>query len=184
MTKQLLVYVKPKMLLLIGFAIIGLSLAGSYLYLFEESKQNYMTWQGKLRNLQRNQDAFDFDDRIEQLQFEIERLNGPSDSDALNEPASKRVAGIITRFDQIAEEHSVVLLGVTPGSAIPVAVFDELPFFVEVVGNYAGLFNWLYDVESRVELIVVKRFDIRPIGNASQRHMRLTIAIYDPRPGL
>lgn len=179
MIKGLLAYVEPKMLMFLGIAIIGLTLTGAYLYLFKESLQSYVAWHDKLARLQRDfTSTLTLDSDIQNLRNEIVKLDSASESATSDASFSEMIAIVIGQLDQIAQQHSVMLLGVRPGSYTPVYMFDEMPFYVEVMGSYRSLFNWLYEIDNRLGSLVVKRFEIEPGASQAERHMRLTIVSY------
>lgn len=179
MIKGLLAYVEPKMLLFLGIAIIGLTLTGSYLYLFKESLGSYVEWHDKLELLQSEfTSTLALDSDIQNLRNEIVKLNSASKSATSDVSFSKMIAIVIGQLDQIAQQHSVTLLGVRPGNYIPVYMFDEMPFYVDVMGSYRSLFNWLYEIENKLGSLVVKRFEIEPGASQAERHMQLTIVSY------
>lgn len=179
MIKDLLEYIEPKMLLLLGLAIIGLTFTGAYLYLFKESSASYFAWQDKLERLKNERvSSLTLASDIQNLRNELDKLNSAANSAPPEKSFSKMIATVIGQLDEVAEQHSVALLGVRPGNTTPVYMFDEMPFVVEVMGGYNNLFSWLYDIENRFESLVVKRFEIEPIGKQSDRRMRLTIVSY------
>jgi Tfp pilus assembly protein PilO len=180
--KDLLAYVEAKMLLLLGLAIVGLTLTASYLYLFKEPSVVFFKWHEELEKLQNKRSSvLSLDVGIQNLRNELVKLNGATKPSFPRTSLSQTIATVIGQLDQIAEQHSVTLLGIRPGTYTPVYVFDEMPFLVEVMGTYSNLFNWVYEIETRLESLVVKRFEIEPISEQQERRMRLTIVLYHPR---
>ena len=170
------------MLLLLGLAIIGLTLTASYLYLIKEPSVVFFKWQEDLEKLQNKRNsALSLDVCIQNLQNELVKLNEITKPSSARPSLSRTIATVIGQLDQIAEQHSVTLLGIRPGNYAAVYMFDEMPFLVEVTGTYSNLFNWVYEIETSSASLVVKRFEIEPISEQQERRMRLTIVSYHPR---
>ena len=62
-------------------------------------------------------------------------------------PPEKMESYIVDRLDHLSAAHEVELVGVTPGEPEEVLMFDEVPYDVEVSGEYFALFRWLREVE-------------------------------------
>ena len=88
---------------------------------------------------------------------------------------------IVDRLDSISAVHDVELVGVTPGAAEEVLMFDEVPYDVEVEGDYFALFRWLREVERELRPMVVKEFNIRPLSKSEAVTMKLRLAAYRQR---
>ncbi len=92
---------------------------------------------------------------------------------------SQMVAHIIGRLDQISVRHSVSLDSVTPGNQGRILAFTEAPFDVEVQGDYFDLYAWLQDAEVELRPLVVKQFELNPLGGgAGGLKMRLRVVSY------
>ena len=93
-------------------------------------------------------------------------------------PPEKMESYIVDRLDRISASHEVELVGVTPGEAQEVLMFDEVPYDVRVEGDYFALFRWLREVERELRPMVVKEFNIRPLADTEAVAMKLRLASY------
>ena len=164
---------------MIFLAMITLTLLATYLYVFKKPWATLVIRQTALRELKdEQQNSTPLGSDIEQTEKQIalleHELNGGSKL-----PAKQLVAHIINQLDQIAKNHGVKLSGITPGNKKSILMFDEIPFHIEINGDYHNLYDWLQEVGSRLGPMVVKEFEIQP--NKTEKHsleMRLTIASY------
>jgi Tfp pilus assembly protein PilO len=85
---------------------------------------------------------------------------------------------VIDALDRVSVRHDVKLESVTPGTVTQVVMFTELPYQVQVTGNYFSLFEWFRDVENELRPMVVKNFEMEK-GRGSERiEMSLQIVAY------
>jgi Tfp pilus assembly protein PilO len=91
---------------------------------------------------------------------------------------SKMVAHVISRLDNISSKHAIKLLGVRPAPPGTVKYFEELPFSIEVSGNYFSLFEWLQEVEGELGPMVVKKINIHPVKSTQKQIMQLNMVSY------
>ena len=97
------------------------------------------------------------------------RLVGASWGVPLEEMESFVIAGL----DRISVRHEVELKSVTPGQVGSVLSFDELPYQVQVAGDYFSLFDWLQDVEQELIPMVTKGFEMARRGKSVTLQLRL-----------
>ena len=67
---------------------------------------------------------------------------------------------VIDVLDRISARHGIDLVSVVPGEKAEVLMFEELPYDVEVRGEYFRLFDWFREVERELHPMVVKRFEL------------------------
>ena len=73
-----------------------------------------------------------------QIALYQEKLN-PDESKV---SANLLVAKVIGKLDQIAKQQSIRLIRVEPREIMPVLIFEEMPFLIEIEGSYLSLFKW------------------------------------------
>jgi Tfp pilus assembly protein PilO len=122
------------------------------------------------------------------LDVEISRIRDDLDSlehrlhgDTVNLPENQLEAFIIGHLQNISWRNNIQLLGVKPGKGNKVHIFDEVPFEVEVSGDYFDLFNWLQNLGEDLGFVVVKHFTIRPLDQnetSPRLTAKLTIVSY------
>jgi Tfp pilus assembly protein PilO len=96
-------------------------------------------------------------------------------------PPEKLESYIVDRLDHISASHEVELVSVAPGEAEEVLMFDEVPYDVEVQGDYFALFAWLREVERELRPMVVKEFNMKPLSKSEDVVMKLRLASYRQR---
>ena len=93
-------------------------------------------------------------------------------------PTSQMASHVIGRLDGLARDFGVRLAGVKPGAHGEVLGFAEVPFDVQVEGDYLRLMGWLGRVEGELHPMVVKRFRIEPLADAGLLRMELRVVSY------
>jgi Tfp pilus assembly protein PilO len=87
-------------------------------------------------------------------------------------------AQVVGRLDRISTDHKVKLSAVTPGETNKVLMFEEVPFDIEVMGRYADLYSWLYEVTVQLGPMVIPQFKIRYNPGAALLNMNVKLASY------
>ncbi len=88
-------------------------------------------------------------------------------------PLEEMESFVIGGLDHISVRHQVELKSVTPGQVGSVLSFDELPYQVQVAGDYFSLFDWLQDVEQELIPMVTKGFEMARRGESVTLELRL-----------
>jgi hypothetical protein len=91
------------------------------------------------------------------------------------------VCALIGRLQGVSWGANVELVGVKPGHAARVLGFEEMAFEVEVRAEYQALYAWLGELAEKLGFILVKRYDIAPVGagkEADMLRMKLTMVFY------
>lgn len=94
-------------------------------------------------------------------------------------PLEEMESFVIGGLDRISVRHEVELKSVTPGQLGSVLSFDELPYQVQVAGDYFSLFDWLQDVEQELIPMVTKGFEMARRGESVT--LKLRLVAYKPR---
>lgn len=179
MYKALQQQVQPRMLVIMMLSIILMILVSSYLYVlkkpfqgFRQNKQTLVLLQNEL------QTGVPLQKQIESQQKLVEHLNLKLHGTGPKLTESKMVAYVIGKLDEIASRHQVILSSVKPQNSEILFTFKELPFRIEISGDYFNLYAWLKDVENDLRPIVIKQFDISPNNQNKKRKMLLTLVAY------
>jgi len=179
MIRYLQEQVQPAMRLILMASLLLLTLLGGYLYVIKPGLGNYRQTQQTLSLLQ---DELSFGVTVpEQLtatQNTVQQLEQQLMGSAPNMPINQKTAFVIGRLDAISSQHQVHLHSVKPGEVASIAMFQELPFNIELGGSYFKLVDWLQQVEQDLGPIVVKEFTLRPNPVGNDLIMKLTLVAY------
>jgi Tfp pilus assembly protein PilO len=160
-------------------AIVVLTCLTAYLYGFKKPLQDYKLLKSNSRLLEAKvENGGGISRELDRFQNEIDFLTKRLQGQTPPLSNSKMVAHVINRLDIISSKHAVQLLGVRPASPGTVKYFEELPFSIEVSGNYFSLFDWLQEVEMELGPMVVKKINIAPISGTQEQMMRLSMVSY------
>lgn len=159
--------------------LVGLTLLGSYLYLFKPPIAEY-------RQLKQTRAVLAVEAKsavhqaaeLDALKQELERLHQRLYGGDGRLPAKHIEAYIVGQLDQISARHEVQLVSVTPGAGQEVAMFQEIPFDIKITGDLFSLFEWLHELEKGVGPITVKQFEITPEAAFKRLSMKLTMVSY------
>jgi len=173
--------IPPRIMYLVLVSIVLLTGLASYLYLYKKPlaeydrlKHNHILLQGKTGN--KSQVQADLDRLTKEIQGIRQELQG--DTPALS--VNALVAYAIEKIDVISDRHQVQFVSVKPGTGNRVFQFEEIPFVVEVAGDYFSLYGWLYDLEKELGPMVVKEYELKPDNRTKKLTMKLEIASYRP----
>ena len=180
MYKVLQEQIQPRMLMGLLVSIILMALLSSYLYVIKQPFNGFRQQQQTLTLLQDEvTTGIPLQNRIKSQQQLVKQLNTKlHGAGAEDLPTNKMVPHIIGALDKIANRHKVNLASVKPQNTESLFTFREVPFQIEISGEYFNLFAWLRDVENELGPIVIKQFDISSIAQSNDRRMILTIASY------
>jgi Tfp pilus assembly protein PilO len=160
-------------------AIVVITCLAGYLYGFKKPIQEYRLLQSSSRLLEAKvESGSGISQELAAVQSEIDVLTQQLQGQTPVMSNSKMVAYVINGLDAISSEHSVQFLGLKPAAPGIVKYFEELPFSIEVSGNYFSLFDWLQEVERELGPMVVKKIDIEPLGGTEEQIMRLNMVSY------
>ncbi|MBF0187698.1 MAG: type 4a pilus biogenesis protein PilO [Magnetococcales bacterium] len=159
--------IRPQMMLLLLITLPTLIGLAAYIHLFKAPIQEFI----KLRDLHHQyvtdmgsmgatslETAFTAGrNRIAALE---KRLHGNDE----RLPSNQLESFIIGRLDMLSKKHGVHLESVNPIGVTPVQEFLEVPFEIEVTGDFFALFAWVADVERTLNPMIVKQFSLLPAG--------------------
>jgi Tfp pilus assembly protein PilO len=165
-------------------ALVILTCLAAYLYGFKEPLKAYKLLKMDTTLLEAKvENGSGMTLELERVQSEIAGLTKRLQGEAPPMSHSKMVAHVINRLDIISSKHVVQLLGVRPAVPGSTKYFEELPFSIEVSGNYFSLFDWLQEVERELGPMVVKKINVEPTGGIKEQIMRLNLVSYRLKKG-
>ena len=160
-------------------AVVILTGLAAYLYVFKKPIQDYKLLKAETKLLEAKvESGVGISHKLAGIQSEIDMLQKGLQGQTPPLSNSKMVAHVISRLDNISSKHAIQLLGVRPAPPGTVKYFEELPFSIEVSGNYFSLFEWLQEVESELGPMVVKKINIQPISSTQKQIMQLNMVSY------
>lgn len=179
--ETLLEQARPEMLIGAASLLVVLVASAGYLYAIKPPLSEYRVLVEKHEGAELARDLEppdpdpnlipDLESKVAQVR---NRLYGGSSQVSMREMESY----VLDALDRIAANHGTELERVTPGSPDTVLMFDELPYDVEIRGSYHGVFAWLWDAESELGPMVVKRFSMDPVSDTDSVRMRLRLVAY------
>ncbi len=160
-------------------SVIGLTLLASYLYLFKKPYQEYTQLKENRDLLQKTVDSgTQLSQNILIVKEKVDGIKKELQGDGPVMPLNKMIAHTIDRLDTISSHHTIQLLSVKPTSPKKVFMFKEIPFSIEVSGQYYSIYQWLQEVEEGLGPMVVKKFEIIPQSSESNLLMKLNMVSY------
>ena len=116
------------------------------------------------------------------LRTHVDVLERAFHGDMANLPLKQMEAFIIGRLQGISWSTDVQFMGVQPEDGGLSGQFSELLFNVELQGRYFDIFDWLEAVREQLGFVVIKQFEITPVGPTGvaepQLQVNLTMASY------
>ena len=160
-------------------AIVVIVCLAAYLYVFKKPWQEYELLKTNTRLLEaRVEGGSGISRELAAMQDEVESLTRHLQGQTPPLSSSKMMARVINVLDIISAKHAVQFLGLKPAVPGTVKYFEELPFAIEVSGNYFSLFDWLQEVEGELGPMVIKKIDIETPGASEAQIMRLNMVSY------
>lgn len=83
---------------------------------------------------------------------------------------------VVGELQKISWQQGVTLKGVKPLSSKSIHIFNEIPFEVELRGDYFSLFAWLQAVNHQLGFVVVDQLEIKA-GNRSPSDPNLDMTL-------
>lgn len=91
--------------------------------------------------------------RLDELKY---RLHG----DMADLPVRQVESYIIGRLQRISWNNGIELVSVEPAMGERVQIFQEMLFNVQLSGQYADLYHWLWDARNELGFVVVKEYQL------------------------
>ena len=115
------------------------------------------------------------DAQLAGLRADVEVLERELHGDMANLPVKQMEAFIIGRLQGISWRNDVQLIGVVPADGGLAGEFSELLFDVELHGRYLDMFAWLESVKGELGFVVIKQFEMMPMGQAGAEELELRV---------
>ena len=180
LTNKLLEWLSPQRWLAVWASAVALTLLGGYVRVVQPSVKEYRQLESEKESelSQLEQGVATGPERIADLEAQVGELRDELFGGSSSVPAEKIESFIIDRLDRLSARHRVELLGVAPETPGHVLMFQELPYEVEVSGEYRSLYKWLVDAERELRPLVVKTFEMRPAERTTGVDLQLRLVAY------
>jgi len=174
-----LVQIRKELLAFVLIMILGSMLLLAWQYVIKKPFHEYKELaQARERLEQLVASGETITEKIRQYRQEIAVLSKKLRGEQPLLSSEEITAHVIGRLDKISADHKVILSRVTPGDINKVLMFEEVPFDIEVMGKYADLYNWLYEVTVQLGPMVIPQFKIRYTPGAPLLNMNVKLASY------
>jgi len=111
--------------------------------------------------------ADSLDGEIENIEKEITMLDRNLHGEMVGLPDRQMEAYVIGRLQEISWKNRVKLLGVRPGTVNTINSLEEIPFDVEVSGDYFDMYAWLQDLGTELGFMAITHFNISSLNSGS-----------------
>jgi len=177
--KTLQQQIQPRMLLFLLSSLLVLALMASYLYIIKTPLKELRESRQTLALLNNEvQTGIPVQSQIAMQQQQVQELTIKLKGSGPKLPVNKMVAYVIGELDKLADRYRVNLNHVQPENPEMLFTFKELPFHVEISGDYFSLYAWLKAIEKELGPVIIKQFKLSPSGQSKQRKMDLMIVTY------
>ena len=130
---------------------------------FVQYRQSRQTLEGLEKTIQ---GSGSMPEETERVENEITQLDRNLHGDLGDLPASRIEAYLIGRLQEISWKNHIRLLGVRPGSGSTLSSLEEIPFDVEVSGDYFDLYTWTQDLAKELGFMAISHFNISPLNSS------------------
>lgn len=118
-------------------------------------------------------DSPPFSEEIGKLDLEVKTLEQRLQAVNTTLAADQLLVSVVGELDRIASRHNVVLASVKPDSEKAVVMFDEMPFAIELRGEFLPLTAWLHTVESELDTLAITQFGVRRTPDSLTANLRI-----------
>ena len=115
--------------------------------------------------------------QLQDTRSEVEQLSYQLHGDMAGLPDNQMESYIIGRLQNISWNTGVELASIIPGKGKQVQTFQETLFDVKINASYFDFFQWLQRINQELGYIVVKKFDISPLGRQDDANPKLNISL-------
>ena len=109
---------------------------------------------------QASRDGTELESHLQEQRKKIQDLNYRLHGDMANMPVRQVESYIIGRLQRISWGNNVELVSVEPGMGDRVEIFQEMIFNVQLSGQYADLYSWLWEARNELGFVVVKEYGL------------------------
>lgn len=141
----------------IGFIITSATVA----YFVVPSAKSYWASSREVSVLLRAaQDGDELEENLREQSEQISELNYRLHGDMANMPVRQIESYIIGRLQRISWANDVELVSVEPATGERVEIFQEMIFNVQLSGQYASLYDWIWEARNELGFVVVKEYGL------------------------
>lgn len=145
--------------LLIGVGAIITSATVAY-FVVPHAKSYWASSREVAVLLQAAQDGNELDDHLREQVERIKDLDYRLHGDMANMPVRQIESYIIGHLQRISWGNDVELVSVQPATGERIEIFQELIFNVQLSGQYADLYEWIWEARNDLGFVVVKEYGL------------------------
>lgn len=151
-------------LLLLGFGAV-LTCAAVALLVIPNAK----AYQAASREVsvlrQASRDGEALETHLQEQHEKIQDLNYRLHGDMANLPVRQIESYVVGRLQGISWGNNIELVSVEPATGERVEIFQEMIFNVQLSGEYADLYQWLWEARNELGFVVVKEYGLARRNN-------------------
>lgn len=171
----------PRLMLLLLIAVAVLILSSGYSGLFKQPVKDYRQLETQYQNLkQQPYDPEAITIEINKLEQEIMDLNQKLTEKGREILKGTKAIKLISDLGSYAKTNNLQLLGVSPAELVIGKHYSETPFRLELTGEYAQLYKFVYTLEHSNMPLFIKDFTLSPGETVDSRNMKLTLSLIQP----
>ena len=184
MLEELTKNLNPRMMFLLLFAGAVLISSTGYSIWFKKPIKEYGQLQIRYETMQnRPSDLASVEKATQKLRKEIDDLNAQLTEIGREVLKGTKPLSVISDLGAYAKQHNVQMVGIKPAPLIKGKLYTEVPFNVELLGDYAQLFKWVYSLEHSKSPLFIKEFSMLSGSGTENRKMQLTVGLIQPNHG-
>jgi Tfp pilus assembly protein PilO len=115
--------------------------------------------------------------QLQKIDNDVKGLSRELHGDMAQLPVKQMESFVIGRLQKVSWATDVELVSVQPGSGKKVQNFQERLFEVKLSAHYHDFFEWLQIVNHELGYIVVKKFEIVPLGSDETENPELNLLL-------
>ena len=164
--------------------LVLLTAGGGHLYVVGPSLQRYGQLEGERSQLKADLKAHGDaanPTTLAVINQEVIELRDRFQGGSAGVPLQEIESYVIDALHRVSVHHDVSLQGVRPEESEPVLAFEELPYEIDVTGDYFSLFAWFQEVEAELRPMVVKRFEISRSARSEPIRLHMRLVAYRSR---
>lgn len=176
--------VNTRMLLFILFALFAVTASTLWASFLKPALQSYRTLEQQ--SSQMRSVALDpalGEQRVSRLRQDVADLKANVAENGSSMMRGVTALNVMADISQFAEQHTLTLLGVSPGKLSTANDYRETPFDVVVTGSYQSIFSWVHQIEIAEKPIYIKSLSISPGADNASRYARAVVALIQPDAG-
>jgi len=171
----------PRLIFLLLTVVALLILSSGYSGLFKQPVKDYRQLKIQYENLKQHPyDPNAVTVEINELKQGILELNQNLTEKGREILKGTKAIKVIADLGSYAKKNNLQLLDVSPAELITGKHYTEMPFRLELTGEYSHLYKYVYTLEHSNIPLFIKNFTLSPGDTAENRNMRLTLSLIQP----